>query len=204
MRHIFRRYLPTYHTIQQNRWIQPFSAWLHHPNLWHLNRHSVSGGVAVGMFCGLIPGPLQMVSAMIVSVLFRVNLPTALFTTLYTNPLTILPLYLAAYEVGVFVSGAPSLPLASLPELSWRNGLNELWLWLLSMGKPLLIGLPLLALALSILGYLMVSVSWRLMVQLRWQRRQKTGNIKCLSMSSIMVIRYTHTTILLIIHSICV
>ena len=173
MRNFFRRHLPDHHTVQQHRWLRPFAAWLQHPNLWHLNRRSVSGGVAVGMFCGLIPGPLQMLSAAIVSVLFRVNLPTALFTTLYTNPLTILPLYLAAYEVGIVVSGATPLPPAALPELTWRNGLDELWLWLLSLGKPLLIGLPLLALALSLLGYLAVRISWRLMVQLRWRQRQK-------------------------------
>jgi len=174
MRNFFRRHLPNHHTVQQHRWLRPFAAWLSHPNLWHLNRRSVSGGVAVGMFCGLIPGPLQMIGAAIGSVLFRVNLPTALFTTLYTNPFTILPLYLAAYELGVIVTGAPHLPVAALPELTWSNGLTELWLWLLSMGKPLLIGVPLLAIALSLLGYLAVRISWRVMVQLRWQYRRKS------------------------------
>jgi uncharacterized protein (DUF2062 family) len=174
MRHFFRRHLPNHQTVQQHRWLRPYAAWLSHPNLWHLNRRSVSGGVAVGMFCGLIPGPLQMLGAAIGSVLFRVNLPTALFTTLYTNPLTILPLYLLAYEVGVVVSGAPHLPVAALPLLTWQNGISELWTWLVNMGKPLLIGLPLLAIALSLLGYLVVRISWRVAILLRWRHRQKS------------------------------
>ena len=56
---------------------------LHHPNLWHLHRRSVAGGVAVGMFCGLIPGPFQMIGAAIMSVLFRVNLPVAVHRSLH-------------------------------------------------------------------------------------------------------------------------
>jgi hypothetical protein len=78
--------------------------------LWHLNRRSAAGGVAVGMFCGLIPGPLQMLGAGIAAVLFRVNLPTALLTTLYTNPLTIVPLYLVAYKIGSLALGAGGGP----------------------------------------------------------------------------------------------
>ena len=58
---------------------------LFHPALWHLNRRSAAGGVAVGLFCGLIPGPLQMLGAGIACVLFRVNLPVSLVTTLYTE-----------------------------------------------------------------------------------------------------------------------
>ncbi len=78
---------------------------LQHPNLWHLHRRSVSGGVAVGMFCGLIPAPFQMISAALMSVLFRVNLPVAIFTTLYTNPFTTIPLYWVAYMLGALVTG---------------------------------------------------------------------------------------------------
>ncbi|MGV8935162.1 MAG: DUF2062 domain-containing protein, partial [Gallionellaceae bacterium] len=70
----FKKFLPSHDSIRQSRWIKPFGAWLQHPNLWHLHRRSVSGGVAVGMFCGLIPGPFQMLGAALLAVLFRVNL----------------------------------------------------------------------------------------------------------------------------------
>lgn len=173
VRQFFRHHLPSHQTVQQYRWIRLFSAWLSHPNLWHLNRRSVSGGVAVGAFCGLIPGPFQMLSAALGSIFFRVNLPTALFTTLYTNPLTILPLYLLAYQLGVIASGAPHSPAVALPVLTWHNGGAELWSWLVSLGKPLLIGLPLLAMTLSLLTFFGVRLIWWVSIQLRWRRRQK-------------------------------
>ena len=72
----------------------PFWPLLHHPNLWHLNRHSVAGGVAVGLFTGLIPGPVQMLFAAIFAVVFRVNLPVAVFTTLLHQSAYLRPLYM--------------------------------------------------------------------------------------------------------------
>jgi len=46
-------------SIRHNRYLAHFGTLLHHPNLWHLNRHSVAGGVAIGLFAGLVPGPFR-------------------------------------------------------------------------------------------------------------------------------------------------
>jgi len=63
-RKLFRKYVPTAASVRENRWIAKFGTLLHHPNLWHLNRDSVAGAVAIGLFAGLIPGPLQMLVAL--------------------------------------------------------------------------------------------------------------------------------------------
>lgn len=176
MRKFFRKYLPQHETVKSHRWLKPFGGLLHHPNLWHLHRRSVAGGVAVGLFCGLIPGPLQMISAALLAVLFRVNLPVAAFTTLYTNPFTIVPLYLLAYELGAWVSGTRSgvaTAHPSFPELHWHDWLTELWNWLAMLGKPFLIGLPLFAISLSIAGYFAVRVAWRVAVIWKWRARKR-------------------------------
>jgi uncharacterized protein (DUF2062 family) len=175
MREFFKRHLPDSDAVKQNRWLRPFGDWLRHPNLWHLHRRSVAGGVAIGLFCGLIPGPLQMISAALLAVLFRVNLPVALITTLYTNPFTIVPLYVVAYELGAWVSGASSgitVEHLAFPELHSHGWLGELWAWFQMLGKPILIGLPLLAVGLSIIGYFAVRVTWRVAVMLRWGARK--------------------------------
>ena len=175
MRNLFRRFLPHHETVKSQRWLKPFGLWLHHPNLWHLHRRSVAGGVAVGLLCGLIPGPLQMISAALLAVLLRVNLPVAAFTTIYTNPLTIVPLYLVAYELGAWVSGASNGVEAdklSFPELSWQNWVGELWGWLTMLGEPILIGLPLLGFSLAITGYFAVRLAWRVVVVLKWRARR--------------------------------
>jgi len=175
MRDLFRKFLPSHETVKSHRWLKPFGGWLQHPNLWHLHRRSVAGGVAAGLFCGLIPGPLQMIGAALLAVLFRVNLPVALITTLYTNPFTIVPLYLLAYELGAWVSGAQSgvMVQPAFPELHWQNMARELWDWIVLLGEPLLAGLLLLALSLAIIGYFAVRVAWRVSVVLRWRARKR-------------------------------
>lgn len=151
-----------------------FGDYLQHHNLWHLHRRSVSGGVAVGLFCGLIPGPLQMIGAALLAVLFRVNLPIALATTLYTNPLTIVPLYVLAYELGAWVTGQSHALTAAhfvVPEMGWDNWLTVSVQWIISLGKPFAIGLPLLALILAVLGYAVVRIGWRMHVVAQWRKR---------------------------------
>ena len=175
----FKKFLPSHESIRGNRWIKPFGGWLQHPNLWHLHRRSVAGGVAVGLFCGLIPGPLQMLSAALLAVLFRVNLPIAMATTLYTNPFTIVPLYLLAYKLGALVTGQGHVVAAAYfnePDLSWSNWFSVMLDWVVSMGKPFAIGLPLLAVTLAVVGYVVVRVGWRIWVMRQWHKRSKRGH----------------------------
>lgn len=175
MRKFFSKFLPHRDTVKNQRWLKPFGSRLQHARLWHLHRRSVAGGVAVGLLCGLIPGPLQMLGAALLAASFRVNLPVALITTLYTNPFTIVPLYLVAYELGAWVSGAQNglRVQPSFSELHWRNMMHELWNWMLLLGEPLLIGLPLLAVSLAIIGYLAVRLVWRMAVVWKWQARKR-------------------------------
>jgi uncharacterized protein len=173
-RKLFRRYLPTQQYVREHRYLGRFGAWLHHPNLWHLNRRSVAGGFANGLFCGLIPGPFQMLAAIAVSIAFRLNLPVALLTTLYTNPLTIGPLYLAAYYLGRLLVGGDAGALSEAPAFAWGD-IGE-WMramahWAMSLGKPLAVGLVALALLLAVLGYVCVDIAWRAHVILAWRRR---------------------------------
>src|SRR6478672_137480 len=64
-RKFLRKHLPDVATVRSYRLVSMFGTWLHHPNLWCLNRRSVPGAVAIGLFCGLIPGPLQMLGALL-------------------------------------------------------------------------------------------------------------------------------------------
>jgi uncharacterized protein (DUF2062 family) len=175
-RKFFRKYLPSHESVRDNRHIARFGGFLQHPNLWHLNRHSVAGGVAVGMFSGLVPGPLQMVSAALLAVPLRVNLPVALATTLYTNPLTIGPLYLLAYLIGRLIIGGQAVHVGPPPEMDWSRlgaSLDAFMHWVLSMGTPLAVGLLALALILAALGYACVQIGWRAHVIHAWRKRRR-------------------------------
>ena len=102
--------------------------------------------------------------------------------TLYTNPLTIVPLYYLAYRYGALVTmsnAGNQMPATFTTEgLSWHEWLPALFDWMVAMGKPLAVGLPLLAITLAAAGYLLVDNAWKLYVRLAWQRRarqRKTG-----------------------------
>lgn len=174
-RKYFRKYLPSHESIRQNRWIAQFGGLLTHHNLWHLNRRSVAGGFAAGLFAGLIPGPLQILGGTILAIVFRVNLPVAAITTLYTNPVTIVPLYVVAYGIGSYFvgsSGSVAAPPAFTFDLGVRGWMDALLAWTASLGKPLLLGLPLLALILAALGYALVWYGWRVVVVRDWRKRK--------------------------------
>ncbi|ATE62513.1 DUF2062 domain-containing protein [Thauera sinica] len=175
MRKRLKQLLPDHDAIRDNRWLRPFAGTLLHPRLWHLNRHSAAGAVAVGLFCGLIPGPLQMLGAAICCVVLRVNLPLALLCTLYTNPITIVPLYVVAFELGNWVMGNGTTHFTPPPEMAgmdlggWVSGLIG---WMAGLGKPLALGLVLLAAILSLAGYLGVKACWRWWLIRHWRSRR--------------------------------
>ncbi|HTN48769.1 MAG TPA: DUF2062 domain-containing protein [Burkholderiaceae bacterium] len=175
-RKFFRRVIPSVEKVREVRALSVFGDRVFHPALWHLNRRSAAGGVAVGLFCGLIPGPLQMLGAGIVCVILRVNLPVSLVTTLYTNPLTIVPLYLIAYEIGSFVLGASGASATAVPpDFDWSSPLasvRALGAWALSLGPPLALGVFLLACLLSVLGYLVVRALWSVHLRRAWRARR--------------------------------
>jgi uncharacterized protein (DUF2062 family) len=177
-RKLFRKYLPSAESIRANRWVAMFGRLLHHPNLWHLNRDSVAGAVAIGLFSGLVPGPLQMLTALILAIPLRRNLPVALLVTLYTNPFTIVPLYLLAYGYGSLLLGSGRGETTIEPfEMDWGHlfdSMGRLLDWTVALGKPLFVGLVALGLTLAFIGYWAVQLGWRCYVVLAWRRRQKS------------------------------
>lgn len=172
----FRKYVPNADHVRSRRLVAMFGSWLHHPNLWCLNRRSVPGALAIGLFCGLIPGPLQMLFALMLAVPLKKNLPVALVTTLYTNPLTIVPLYLLAYQYGALLlpgeQRAAALPRYELDWSDWGASFSALFDWAVALGKPLAIGLAALGLTFALAGYLVARFGWELHVRLAWKRRR--------------------------------
>lgn len=179
MRKQLQKYLPDGDAIRNNRWLRPFGNTLLHPRLWHLNRHSAAGAVAVGLFCGLIPGPFQMLGSALCALLWRVNLPLAMIVTLYSNPLTIGPLYLVAFWLGklalTLVGQNAAAQFAPMPELQggdWLGWFVALTDWVIGLGLPLALGLPILGGLLAIAGYVFMRFAWRYYLIRAWRRRR--------------------------------
>jgi uncharacterized protein len=106
------------------------------------------------------------------------NLPVALITTFYTNPITIVPLYVLAYGYGKLLLMWENHGAARIQpfEIDWSNFLDSMRAmidWALALGKPLAVGLVALALTLAAIGYVAVQVGWRVYVVLAWRARCK-------------------------------
>ena len=158
------KYLPDAETVRATRLGRFFGRWLDHPNLWHLHRRSAPGAVAIGLFAGLVPGPLQMLVALLLAIPLKKNIPVALLTTLYTNPFTFVPLYLVGYYYGTLLLGIPHVE----PKISSLD-----WATIAGLGKPLAVGVFSLALTLAAVGYVATALGWRFYVILKWKRRRK-------------------------------
>ncbi|RMG31019.1 MAG: DUF2062 domain-containing protein [Gammaproteobacteria bacterium] len=161
---LIQRYLPDSREVRRHPWIRRFGHRLHDPNLWHLNRRSFAGGVAIGLFCALLPLPGQMVAAAALAILFRANLPTAVVLVWLTNPLTIPPVFFAAYLFGCYLLGKPPV-VADLA--NWKALLahfEAIWV-------PLLTGSLVLGTLLAGVGYVIVRFLWRWYVLRKQARR---------------------------------
>ena len=178
-RKFLRRYVPQPDAVRSHRLVALFRPWLGHPALWSLNRRSVPGAVAIGLFCGLIPGPFQMLGSLLLAVPLRQNVPVALIVTLYTNPFTIVPLYVVAYHFGAALlpeASAPvAMPMFEMDWSDWIGSAHALLDWMLALGKPLAVGLVALAVTLAVAGYVLTRVAWRLHVVYSWRKRKERG-----------------------------
>ena len=177
LRRYLQRYLPARHELFQNRYLRWLAPWLDRPAYWAMNRRKVAMAVAVGLFAGLMPGPTQMLTAAVLALWWRVNLPVAMLTTLYTNPLTFVPLYYLAYAYGRLLLGAVPSD-GRLPPLSaslWTHPVSGIWemgQWLMALGRPLLVGVLALGITLGLIGYVTILLCWRWHVLWVWKQRK--------------------------------
>jgi uncharacterized protein (DUF2062 family) len=170
-RRFFRRYIPSQERIRSDRHLRLFGSWLHDPNLWHLNRRSVSGAFFVGLFWAFMPVPSQMLAAAATAIAGRVNLPVSVALVWVTNPVTIPPAFYFAYLVGARLLGrAPRLVHFELTFDSLARNLGSIW-------EPLLLGCLICGLLFGALGYGLVRLLWRWQVvrQLRKRRHRRAA-----------------------------
>ncbi|MFO1323158.1 MAG: DUF2062 domain-containing protein [Burkholderiales bacterium] len=169
------RLQPAIDKVTQNPTVQRYFPALADPDLWHVNRRSAARAVAVGLFCGLIPGPLQVLGAIACCLVVRANFPISIVTTFYTNPFTIVPLYVVAYEYGrvVFPDAPPTIAWTLPHSAGVVEWMPALFHWMAQLGKPLAVGLVLLAVTLAAVGWAVVRLAWRCHAVWAWRRRSR-------------------------------
>jgi uncharacterized protein len=174
-----KKYLPSAEEIHSNKAMRIFGRLLARPSLWHLNRHSVARGVAIGLVTGLIPGPFQILAAAAIAIGIRANLAVAALTTFYTNPFTFVPLYILAYKVGALATGttAPPPPIAEFSSLGMMDMIRQGLSWVYSLGDTLLIGLAIQSTIFAVVGYFSVQLAWRWVATRKWNKRKVRNGV---------------------------
>ncbi len=107
-RRIFKRYMPDPESIRNHKGLRFLGPLIQSPNLWHLNRRSVSRAMGMGLFAAFIPIPLQMLLAASLAVWVRANLPISVGLVWLTNPITMPPVFYCTYKMGAWVMGIPA------------------------------------------------------------------------------------------------
>jgi len=165
------RHIPTRETVHRYRVLRPFAAHLSQPALWRMTRRSVPRGVALGLFVAVIIPFMHTLIAAVLAIPLRANVAIAAAFTLVVNPLTIPPLYYAAYRIGSWElhHDAPLVNPAAAERFS--SELSRLLFWIHQASGPIALGVLSIAAAAAVLGYLGAAVVWR--SWLRHRRRAR-------------------------------
>jgi uncharacterized protein (DUF2062 family) len=169
-RKLIKKYLPHPRTITDNRWIKFLGPRLKEPGLWHVNRKSFSGGVAVGVFCAFMPIPFQMLLAAIAAILFRVNILVAVPLVRISNPVTIAPIFYFCYLVGTKILGE------EVNEFLFELSVNWLLAELGDIWQPMLLGCLVVGSLASIAALLLSQFLWRyhIWTRIKIRRNRRT------------------------------
>jgi uncharacterized protein (DUF2062 family) len=158
--------MPDHKEMREHPHLRRFGERLTEPRLWHLNRRSVAGGVALGLFVAYMPVLGQMFIAAALAIIFRVNLPLSVMGVWLTNPLTIPPMFYFAYMVGAWILNIPAGEHSFV--MSWEWFTTDF----LAMWQPLVLGSLICGTVAALLGVVVVRLIWRIVVIRSWMKRQ--------------------------------
>ena len=158
--------MPDVRSVRNHKLLQVFGTLLHNPNLWHLNRYSVSSAFAIGLFMASMPMPFQMLPAALIAILVHANLPISVALVWVSNPVTMPPFFYFCYKVGIWILQTTPRPFTF--EISWH--------WLVNMlaydWQPFLLGCFVVGTVLALLGYFGMRIFWRWHVIREWEARK--------------------------------
>ncbi len=154
-RQLLKKIVPHARTFERHWFLRAFSSHFTDPRLWSLQRRGVTAAFGAGLAICFMPLPVHTPLALLVAVVWRLNIPTVVATTWLVNPFTMVPIYYAAYRVGAEITG--HAPHAFGFKLSWgwvEHGLGPMW-------EPFLVGCLACAILCGVLGWLSLELLWR-------------------------------------------
>jgi len=166
-RKFIKKYMPSEQTFKDHPSLKWLGRYLKHPSLWHLNRKSVARAFLVGIFCALLPIPMQMLLAAFLAIVIRSNLAISVSLVWITNPITMPPIFYFTYKVGTFVLGSQAL------DHNMSFSYEYVKTHLVALLWPLLTGSLICATVFSVIFYVLINRFWIWHVRSNWKKRSK-------------------------------
>jgi uncharacterized protein (DUF2062 family) len=168
-----RHHIPTRENIHRYRLLRPFASHLSHPTLWRMTPRSVPRAVALGLFVGVIIPVMHTAIAAILAIPLRANVAITALFTLVVNPLTIPPLYYAAYRIGSWELHHDATLVNPAAAERFSSELSRLLVWVHQASGPIAVGVLTIAVGSAVVGYLASGIAWRSWLGSRSRQRRQ-------------------------------
>jgi len=118
-----------------------------------INRRSVTRGVAVGLFWGFIPMPMQMLAVIFTTPLLRFNVPIAISMVWLSNPFTMPPMYYMEYLTGNIILGQEGIDTIELTMEWFKTNISDIFV-------PLYVGTAFYSIVVTGIMYVLLNRLW--------------------------------------------
>ncbi len=147
--------------------MRPFRNLVQDPRLWAIRRKNTVPAFSFGAFLACMPFPGQPLIAVAGAWALHINIPVAVLVTFTSNPVTMGPLYYAAYRVGSYLLRMPTQPFEIEMSIEW------VFTTFVSVWQPLLLGCILLGSIVALVAYIVLDLLWRNAVVTYKQRKRR-------------------------------
>lgn len=126
-----------------------------------MTHRSVPRAVALGLFVGVIIPVLHTAIAALLAIPVRANVAVTAAFTLVVNPLTIPPLYYAAYRLGAWELHHDSRLIDPAAAERVSGEMGRLLFWVHQASGSIALGVLTIAFGAAALGFLVSALVWR-------------------------------------------
>jgi len=172
-----KRHIPTQESLQRNRLLRPFARHLGDPALWRMTRRSVPRAVALGLGVGVIIPFMHTAIVAVLAIPLRANVAIAALFTLLVNPLTIPPMYYAAYRIGSWELHHDASLVNPATAARFSSELSRLLFWIHEASGPIAVGVLTIAFGVALIGYAASALLWRWWLGSKWRQRRHARRI---------------------------
>jgi len=138
-----------------------------------MTRRSVPRAVALGLGIGVIIPIMHTAIAAVLAIPLRANVAIAAAFTLVVNPLTIPPIYYAAYRVGSWELHHDASLVNPAAAEHFSGELARFLFWIHHASGPIAVGVLTFAAGAALIGYGVSALLWRGWLGSKWRQRRR-------------------------------